>query len=271
MSILGGFLLTLGLTRAADKKRLERSMARARSLHAEIEKEIKDDRTKVDEAEREHTDRLLSIRLRSLRGQLNGERERIEREQADRLLESLRQEGLVRSDRRLERLTAAREEIEQIGFQIDVRSFEIAVIAVGTGLLFGLGFIGVGIPLYIMPVESHEQHSTAGWIAQRGTIVLLGVLIVFVQSIFILGEVRTYFTNMVERVTVVLAALLVAVWLLWPNANDRYFLYASHAIFLIGIIVRGVVTFWSKSRLLPPETRTDGLRIRHRKRTNLLR
>lgn len=271
VSILGGFLLTIGLSRAAEKRRHQRSLERNRQVHEDIADENEAYGKRKERAETDHRETLLSIRLRALRGQLDQEQEVSEQIAANNRLISLNEERIVQLEDHVQRTQTAKRDAEDIIDRIEVQMFQIKIVGVGFLLLLLLGIVGVGVPLYILPIESDEEGRLVGWIAQRGTIVLLGCLIIYVWAVSVLAGNEPYFDSTLDRLTNLLWLCTVAFWLLWPYSAAHW------AVIVVGwslnVLTIGTWAFrvWSRRGKSPTESSSDGLNIRHRKRTNLLR
>ncbi len=90
VSILGGFLLTLGLARIAEKHRLELSFERQKRIVEEAKADDEREGKLYDKETEERENELLSIRLRALRGKLDIPGEIVEREH---VMQKLREQG----------------------------------------------------------------------------------------------------------------------------------------------------------------------------------
>jgi hypothetical protein len=271
VSILGGFLLTIGLSRAAERRRQKRSLERNQQVHDDIAREDEAYKKQKAMAETELRETLLSIRLRALRGQVSPEQETSERIAANERLTSLHDERIIQLEDQVQRMEEARRDAEDIVDRIDVQIFQLKVVGAGFILLLLLGIVGVGIPLYILPVDSATESRQVGWLAQRGTMVLLGCLIVYVYAVFAMSSDTPYFDSILQRLTHIFGLGILAFWLLWPYSGAHWAVIVVNVI--LQLLTVGVWIFrrWSTRGSAPTESRTDGLRVRHSKRTKLLR
>lgn len=206
-----------------------------------------------------------------LRGQVDQVQEASERLAATDRLISLHNKRIIQLENQLPRIQEARRDAEDIIDRIDVQIFQIKIVAAGFLLLLLLAIVGVGIPLFILPVDSNTDGRQLGWIAQRGTLALIGCLITYVWAVFVMSEAKPYFDSRRERLTSLLWFCLMVFWLLWPYAGGHWVVIVVG--WSLNVLAIGTWAFrqWTNRGSSPTESQSDGLRIRHRKRTNLFR
>jgi hypothetical protein len=242
VSILGGFLLTLLFPRITQSRQFRSEWAK-----------VQEDAKKIE---------LGEIEVEKLMKSASSIKVNTDHEQSRKYLEESKN-TLLKHKAESE---SVMQNLKEFRPKIDLIVMEAKIIVGGLAILIGLAIVGIGIPLFVMPIENGEHWETEVWIAQRGTLVCLGLLILYLVAIMGAAANRPYFESKLERFVYGLVALSFVVWIMLPPAWPHWI-----AVINSWISVLTLPAFWGFNKLRQwSATRELGIRLKASRRFRYL-